>query len=192
MRSGVCGAVCRSACGAGKDPENKQPLSCEPPSPACVRVSAAADRSDAEGEAGVGSGAGVRADPRAAGRARGGGDGGRAPACAAAASGGKRGCRRPGPGQRPTVGRLPPGTRRRLLPGRAQAQPRSRRGRAPLGRRLGLWGLRGGGGFGGNVLGGGRVGGEASEWREEGTGPGAGHVPRALWDRKRALEKVSE
>lgn len=26
----------------------------------------------------------------------------------------------------------------------------------------------------------------------KGTGPGAGHVPRALWDRKRALEKVSE
>lgn len=33
MRSGVCGAVCRPACGAGKDPENKQPLPCEPPSP---------------------------------------------------------------------------------------------------------------------------------------------------------------
>lgn len=30
MRSGVCGAVCRPACGAGKDPENKQSLSCEP------------------------------------------------------------------------------------------------------------------------------------------------------------------
>lgn len=33
MRSGVCGAVCRPACGAGKDPENKQPLPAEPPSP---------------------------------------------------------------------------------------------------------------------------------------------------------------
>lgn len=29
VRSGVCGAVCRPACGAGKDPENKQPLPCE-------------------------------------------------------------------------------------------------------------------------------------------------------------------
>lgn len=29
----ACWAVCRPACGAGKDPENKQQLPCEPPSP---------------------------------------------------------------------------------------------------------------------------------------------------------------
>lgn len=50
MRSGVCGAVCRPACGAGKDPENKQPLLCESPSWVYVRVSSAVGSSDAEGE----------------------------------------------------------------------------------------------------------------------------------------------
>lgn len=50
MRSGVCGAVCRPACGAGKDSENKQPLICESSSRACVRVSTAVGSSDAEGE----------------------------------------------------------------------------------------------------------------------------------------------
>ncbi|CAO2605795.1 CCHC-type zinc finger nucleic acid binding protein, partial [Lemmus lemmus] len=48
VRSGVCGAVCRPACGAGKDSENKQPLLCESPSRACVRVSTAVGSSDAE------------------------------------------------------------------------------------------------------------------------------------------------
>nr|CAI9713718.1 unnamed protein product [Rangifer tarandus platyrhynchus] len=32
VRSGVCGAVCRPACGAGRDPENKQPRLREPSS----------------------------------------------------------------------------------------------------------------------------------------------------------------
>lgn len=50
MRSGVCGAVCRPACGAGKDPENKQPLLCESSSWSYVRVSSAVSSSDAEGE----------------------------------------------------------------------------------------------------------------------------------------------
>jgi hypothetical protein len=50
VRSGVCGAVCRPACGAGKDPENKQPLLCESPSWFFVRVSSAVGSSDAEGE----------------------------------------------------------------------------------------------------------------------------------------------
>lgn len=50
MRSGVCGAVCRPACGAGKDPEDKQPPLCESPSWFYVRVSSAVGSSDAEGE----------------------------------------------------------------------------------------------------------------------------------------------
>lgn len=50
MRSGVCGAVCRPACGAGKDSENKQSLLCESPSWFYVRVSSSVSSSDAEGE----------------------------------------------------------------------------------------------------------------------------------------------
>lgn len=50
MRSGVCGAVCRPACGAGKDSENKQSLLCQSPSWFYVRVSSTVGSSDAEGE----------------------------------------------------------------------------------------------------------------------------------------------
>lgn len=86
MRSGVCGAVCRPACGAGKDPENKQPLLCESSSWSYVRVSSAVSSSDAEGER---RGCSLRSGGRRVGAAETDGragtarrDGGRTLACA--------------------------------------------------------------------------------------------------------------
>lgn len=51
MCSGVCGAVCRTVCGAGKDlPENKQPLICDPLTSACSHSPSLRAHSDPEGE----------------------------------------------------------------------------------------------------------------------------------------------
>lgn len=196
MRSGVCGAVCRPACGAGRVPENKQPPLRELPSrsaPESRPLRAPATRK-VRPRAGRGPRRGGR--PRAEGRAR-------AAAMAAAL--------RPAPLLRQAGSRPPPpgpGLRRtagcpRALPAARDAgpprwglrdpaapgpPPGGVRGRASLGLRRGLR-AAGRGWLGGKVRGGGRVGRARGGG---GPGPGlAGHVPKGSSGPGGASEKLS-
>lgn len=187
MRNGVCGAVCRPACGAGEDPENKQPLPREPPSrPASESPPLRAPPTP-------------KVRPRACRGPRCGGRGRRVGSREAAMAAALRpapllrqagnGPPPPGPGLRPAAGRPPalPAARDAGPPQsgrRAQATASPRTRPRVLGAEAGAPGSR-------NV-------GRGWIWRERarrgpcvgegpgaaggtGAGPGAGHVPGAVW-----------
>lgn len=211
MRSGVCGAVCRPACGAGKDSENKQPLLCESSSRACVRVSTAVGSSDAEGEGWGcrrhrgGRGVGAAETDWGAGAAR--RDGGRTLACSLLRQARGSACLPPGPWFPARRGRATVLAARRRgnwepvrggprsAPTVAQAAGERQRGPAPLGLRR--RGSRAGLAPGASVAGspGKRrcAGKGARAWRRSiGRPPGgglAGHVPAAAGPPEPAVTK---